>query len=145
MPTANEPVNDLRQSSVTKENYHTKAKDFMRAKAALDGTGGSWGFMIGCRQIKHRHGDIFPATPTEWGAWMAYLRRLGLKKLIRVAEGLGYLMVPSRWPHEFDTGSSASVEEMDGAAYVEKVYRLEKSLREKAPLPKLPDLMGDLA
>lgn len=63
---------------------------------------------------------------------MAYLRRLGLRGMIKVGRDVGYLMVPSRWPHQFDSRSSASVEEMDAAAYVDEQARIERGIRERS-------------
>lgn len=72
------------------------------AKAFMDSRGGK-GFLIleRGRPIK---GEQHHATVDEWGAWVAYFFRKGIKT--HLMEQQGYRTVPAQWPHEFDVDAS---------------------------------------
>jgi hypothetical protein len=78
---------------VTAENYHRRAREFMGMRKPF----------LAAREKVYYKTDSFPATPKEWAAWLAYWHRLGVRT--KFSERLGYSIVPTQWPHEFDANA----------------------------------------
>lgn len=72
------------------------------AKAFMDSRGGK-GFLI-VERYRNIKGEVHHATVDEWGAWVAYFFRKGIKT--HLMEQQGYRTVPAQWPHEFDVDAS---------------------------------------
>jgi hypothetical protein len=103
------------ESDITGQNYSEKAKAFMVAN-------GGAGFLLRRRseitelarywlkdEPEWKH-----ATPRQWGAWLAYLKRL--HKAISF-HSRDYVTVPSEWPHEFDSRATVQGDHAAADAY----------------------------
>lgn len=80
---------------MTGQSYATIGKAFIGVRGK--------GFVIAKRDIPAKldgDGEKIKATPRQWGAWMAYFRRIGYRNhyLLRA----DYWTVPAEWPHQFD-------------------------------------------
>jgi hypothetical protein len=112
------------ESDITGQNYSEKVKAFMVAN-------GGTGFLLRRRSeitelarywLKDEP-DWKYSTPRQWGAWLAYLKRL--HKAISF-HSRDYVTVPSEWPHEFDSGTTVQGDHAAADAY-ERQQAAEKT------------------
>lgn len=96
---------------VNRHNYHTLAIAFMAEN-------GNKGFMISTQNRKLKNGEELLETVQEWGAWRAFFNRLKARKKLMVMDGLGYYMVPARWPHLFAVGETEQEDYSAGNFFV---------------------------
>lgn len=88
---------------VTAETYAVKAKAFILANDNV-------GFVIAIQDTAKADA----ITARQWGAWLSYFKRLGIKGYPALMERLGYFTVPAEWPHLFD--ADATVQSDNAAA-----------------------------
>ncbi|MGH7179196.1 MAG: hypothetical protein ACREJC_17595, partial [Tepidisphaeraceae bacterium] len=98
MPIKREPV-----TGVTGLNYIALARAFI-------GLNGGTGFMVSTENQTTKTGDRLVETLHEWGAWRAYFLGHGLRMQVKVMDRIGYYMVPTQWPHEFDAGATSNAD-----------------------------------
>ncbi|TXH51317.1 MAG: hypothetical protein E6Q97_18660 [Desulfurellales bacterium] len=103
-------------TEITAETYARRGSEFI-AQAGK-------GFAISL-YASRKAGQDLPATPKQWGAWLAYFRSKGIPYAWMARQRV--VTVPAEWPHQFDADATA---EGDKEA-AEDFYR-EHAAREEA-------------
>lgn len=111
---------------VTAASYAALAKGFMEGKGGV-------GFIIAPKQTALRGGGFAAKTIDEWGAWLAYFMRLGVKT--KFMEDLGYYTVPAQWPHQFDINQNPDTDYAEAAAYRKHLHARIAQETRSAPSP----------
>lgn len=103
------------QFGVTSETYHAKAKAFILAN-------GNQGVVV----AREPSAKAEKATPRQWGAWLAYFRKIGKKGYPELMGRLGYFIVPAEWPHLFDGNATVQGDNSVADAFEAKGREREK-------------------
>lgn len=106
-------------SGVTGEAYARLGSQFIQAHGH--------GFVIAKRNIPAKRdgdGEDVKATPRQWGAWLAYLARIGYRNnhLLKA----DYWTVATEWPHLFDAAASIA-DDYQAADDYERAQAFERS------------------
>jgi hypothetical protein len=76
---------------------------------------GGTGFLIVQRQCTVKH-DVFQPTLPQWGAWLAYLKRIGYRTAFM--QSRDFYTVPAEWPHLFDAEAQIGADHTAGEDYL---------------------------
>lgn len=116
-------------TGVNRNTYATLAKEFILAR-------GDTGFLIATKFTRTK-GSVTEKTTDEWGAWLAYFFRMGIKTALMEAKG--YYTVPSQWPHEFDENAPPE-DDYEAAGHHRRV--LHRRIAQEAEDRLTPDDLG---
>jgi hypothetical protein len=109
---------------INRNTYARLAQEFIKARGK--------GFLIASRFIRAK-GEAIEKTTDEWGAWLAYFFRLGVKTALMEAKG--YYTVPAQWPHEFDKNQTPEEDYEAARHYRERLHRRIAAEAEDRSMP----------
>lgn len=122
-------------SNVTKDNYLSKANDFLKMNGG--------GFLIALKAGKNQ-GVEYDETPRQFAAWWGYYqkREIGVKFLRRQMRDGKCYTVPAEWPHLFDSDATVQVDYQAGEYFLstrkpEHEYNTEGAIRRAVVAAKL--------
>jgi hypothetical protein len=122
-------------SNVTRENYTSKASDFVKVAGE--------GFIIALREGKVQNLD-YDATPKQWGAWRAYFvaRKINTAFMDKQGNDGKPYTVPAEWPHLFDADATVQDDYAAGEYFIsrrrpERQYNLDTTIRRAVVSTKL--------